>query len=198
MSDFVSDFMKQYGPTVSKQLSSNLGLKKSQASQLIPQVIPMILGGLKRQMQTQGGAPRLDHILNKYGSEDVLGNISQVMIEKSHQDEPDPRLGGLLGDSGVQASELIGKKFGLSAKQAMSLIPMLAPLILGALSKRKNQPGGEGLGGLSALIDRDGDGQILDDIMGYLSPALNSGRSSRGGAGGILGGLLGSLLRRKR
>ena len=196
MADFVTEFMKQYGPDVSRELSANLGLNPEAANQLIPQVIPMIMGGLKRQMETRGGADRLDHILNKYGSEDVLDRIGEVMSAKAQQGDPDPQLGGLLGQSGLQASEMIGQKFGLSSEKAMSLIPMLAPLILGALSRQKNQQGGAGLGGLAALIDRDGDGDILDDIAGFLSPALGGGTST--GKGGLLGGLLGGLFGKRR
>jgi hypothetical protein len=196
MADLVSEFMKQFGPDVSRGLAANLGLDQKAATQVVPQVVPMILGGLKRQMETRGGPERIDHILNKYGNEDVLGRIGDVMSSKSREPSPDPQLGGLLGPSGAQASELIGRKFGLSPEKAMSLIPMLAPLVLGFLSKQKNQPGGAGLGGITSLIDRDGDGSILDDIVGFLSPALEGGAS--GGKGGLLGSLLGGLFGRKR
>jgi len=196
MADFISEFMKQFGPDVSRGLSSNLGMEQRAANQLIPQVIPMILGGLKRQMETRGGAERLDHILNKYGSEDVLDQIGDVMSAKAQQANPDPQLGGLLGQSGIQASEMIGQKFGLSSEKAMSLIPMLAPLILGALSRMKNQQGGAGLDGIASLIDRDGDGSILDDIAGFLLPGL-SGEASTG-RGGLLESLLGGLFRKRR
>jgi hypothetical protein len=195
MADFVSDFMEQFGPDVSRQLSANLGLEQSAADQLIPQVIPMIMGGLKRQMETRGGEERLDHILNKYGSEDVLGRIGEVMSAKAQQNDLDPQLGGLLGQSGVQASQMIGEKFGLSSQKAMSLIPMLAPLILGALSRKKNQAGGPGLGGIAALIDRDGDGNILDDIAGFLGPVSGGGTSA--GEEDLLGSLLGGLFGKK-
>ncbi|MBN2265599.1 MAG: DUF937 domain-containing protein [Candidatus Aminicenantes bacterium] len=196
MSDFVSDFMRQFGPDVSRQLSASLGVKPEDASRLLPQVIPMIMGGLKKQMETRGGAQRLDHILNKYGREDVLNDIGGTIAAKAREANPDPQLGGLLGQSGVQASQMFGQMLGLSSQKAMSLIPMLAPLILGALSKRKNQAGGSGLDGLAGLIDKDGDGNILDDIAGFLGPALGGGSASRGG--GLLGGLLGGLFGKKR
>ena len=197
MADLIGDFMKTYGGDVSRQLGANLGLKPDAAAQLIPQVMPMIMGGLKRQMETRGGADRLDHILNKYGREDVLDDVGAALAAKAREANPDPQLGGLLGPSGLQASQMIGQKFGLSADKAMSLIPMLAPLILGFLSKQKNAAGGAGLGGLAALIDRDGDGNILDDITGFLGPALGGGASS-GGGGGLLGSLLGGLFGKKR
>ncbi len=187
MDEFTAEFMKQFGPDVTRNLSTTLGLKPKAARQVAPAVIPMILGGLKRQMQTQGGPDRLNHILNKYGSADVLDRIDEEMSTRAQQADPDPRLGGLLGDSGVQATQAIGQRFGIDPQKLMGLIPMLAPLILGALSRKRDR-GGSGLEGLASMIDRDGDGDILDDIGGFLSRGLDSG-----GGGGLLGGLLGGL-----
>jgi len=195
MAEFINDFMKQFGPDVSRNLSANLGLSPKASSQIIPEVIPMILGGLKRQMETRGGPDRLNHILNKYGSSDVLGRIGEEMSMRSQQAEPDPRLGGLLGESGVQASQMIAQRFGIDAKKAMGLIPMLAPLILGALSRKRDQ-GGAGLDGIASLIDRDGDGEILDDIAGFLFQG--SSQPTGESRGGLLGSLLGGLFRRRR
>jgi hypothetical protein len=55
VAEFVNEFMMQFGPDVSLQVSANLGLTPKAARQVIPAVIPMILGGLKRQMETRGG-----------------------------------------------------------------------------------------------------------------------------------------------
>ena len=103
--EFTAEFMKQFGPDVTRNLSTTLGLKPKAAGQVVPAVIPMILGGLKRQMQTQGGPDRLNHILNKYGSADVLDRIDEEMSSRAQQADPDPRLGGLLGS-------LLGGLFG--------------------------------------------------------------------------------------
>jgi len=97
MNAFVKEFMKQFGPAMSRELSTNLGMKPKAANQVIPEIIPMIMGGLKRQLETKGGPDRLNHILNKYGSADVLGRIDQEMSVRAHQPNPDPQLGGLLG-----------------------------------------------------------------------------------------------------
>jgi hypothetical protein len=194
MTAFVNDFMENFGPEVSKQLSSNLGISKKAASGIVPQVVPLILGGLKKQMETQGGSDRANHILNKYGSASVLDNIGELFSSKSQEESPDPRLGGLLGDSGLQASNMLADKFRLDGGTAMKIIPMLAPVILGALSHKRDK-GGVGSSGIASLIDQDGDGQILDDVAGFLSGALGGSGSKKGG--GILGGLLGSLFGKK-
>ncbi|MBN2410921.1 DUF937 domain-containing protein [candidate division KSB1 bacterium] len=191
MATFIEDFMQTLGPEVSRQLASNLGLNKKTASQVIPQVAPLILGGLKKQMQEHGGEARVDHILNKYGSADVLNNIGGLFSEGAKSDNPDPRLGGLLGDSGMQAANMISKQFKLDENIAMKIIPMLAPVVLGALTQKRDQ-GGIGSSGIAALLDSDGDGSILDDVAGFLMGSLSGGGSRKGGAlGGLLGGLLG-------
>ncbi|OPZ41747.1 MAG: hypothetical protein BWY93_02188 [Euryarchaeota archaeon ADurb.BinA087] len=75
----------------------------------------------------------------------------------------------------------------------MKMIPALAPLLLGALTKKRDT-GGKGISGVGALLDADGDGSILDDVAGFL---LKSGSSTRSGSGGFLGSIIGGITRRK-
>jgi hypothetical protein len=190
MSDFATEFMKSMGPQVSTQLAGTLGIKKQTASQLIPSVLPLIMGGLKRQMDTRGGAERANLILNKYGSPSVLDGIGDLFASKAAEKTADPRLGGLLGEAGVSAASTLAGKFKLDSGTIMKVIVMLAPIVLGYLSRKRDQ-GGLGAGGIGALIDRNGDGSILDDVAGFLGSS--GGLPGGGGAGGLLGGLLGGL-----
>jgi hypothetical protein len=50
-----------------------------------------------------------------------------------------------------------------------------------------------GIGGLTSILDRDGDGQIIDDIASMAAGRLGGGLggTSGGGLGNVLGGLLG-------
>jgi hypothetical protein len=197
MANFLDEFMKEYGPEVSRGVSANLGINKRTANQLMPEVLPLILGGLKKQMETRGGADRVNHILNKYGKDDVLDRIEDELNVRSQESTPDPRLGGLLGESGVQAAGLMGNKFNLDSGVIQKLIPMLAPIILGALTRKRDQ-GGAGNDGIASLIDRDGDGQILDDVAGFI---LGGGGGGQRRSSNLLGNLLGSLFgggRRRR
>ncbi|PID59462.1 MAG: hypothetical protein CR986_06205 [Ignavibacteriae bacterium] len=188
MSNILEDFMGSIGGEAVSKLSSQLGIDKSTAGAIIPQVLPMVLGGLKKQKDSNGGEERVEHILNKYGSSNVLDNVGDLFSAKAKDPNPDPSLGGLLGNAGEQASNLIGKQFNLDSNTATKIIPMVAPLVLGFLTKKKNE--GAGLSGIASLLDQDGDGNILDDVGGFLLNSL--GDSSSGGAlGGLLGGILG-------
>lgn len=185
MADFATEFMKSLGPQVSSQLAGSLGIKKQAANQLLPSVLPLIMGGLKRQMETRGGAERANHILNKYGSASVLDDLGGLFSSKAAEANPDPRLGGLLGDAGVNAASTLAGRLKLDQGTIMKAIVMLAPVVLGALSRKRDQ-GGLGASGIGALIDQNGDGSILDDVAGFLVQGL--GRSG-GQGGGLLGGL---------
>lgn len=190
MAGIMEEFMSSLGPEVSSQLSANLGIEENAVQQMLPQIAPMILGGLKRQKDNYGGQARVDHILNKYGSADVLDDIGDFFSSQVQNQQADPRLGGLLGDSGVQATNMLSKQFNLSGSAASKIIPMLAPVILGFLAQKRDQ-GGAGSTGIASILDRDGDGSILDDVAEMFVQG-STGRSRTGG--GLLGGLLRGLL----
>lgn len=194
MAGFIDEFLKSYGPEVTKQMSSNFNVDQATVQKLIPQLAPLILAGLKRQKETRGGDERVDHILNKYGDSSVLNNIKDLVSSKAQAQDVDPNLGGLLGDAGgVQAAQALAKKMNIDPSTIMKMIPALAPLLLGALSKQRDT-GGKGISGVGALLDADGDGSILDDVAGFL---LKSGSSTRSSGGGLLGSILGGVTRRK-
>jgi len=194
MAGFIDEFLRNYGPEVTKQMSSNFNVDQGTVKKLIPQLAPLILAGLKRQKDTRGGDERVDHILNKYGDSSVLDNIKDLISNKAHAEQVDPNLGGLLGDAGgLQAAQALANKLNIDSSTIMKMIPALSPLILGYLT-RKRDTGGKGITGVGALLDADGDGSILDDVAGFL---LKSGTSSQSRGGGLLGSILGGITRRR-
>ncbi len=195
MADFLEEFMANHGSEVSQQLSSHLGVDKKTAMQIIPQVVPLVMGGLKKQMDG-GGADRANYILNKHGNASALDHIGSIFSTAEKEENPDPGLGGLLGASGTQASNTLANNFKLDPSMAMKIIPMLAPIILGALTKKRDTTG-IGSGGIASLIDKNGDGNILDDVAGFFTGALGGGGNKSGGGDDLLGSVLGGFLGKK-
>jgi hypothetical protein len=193
MANFIDEFMKSYGPEVTRQMSSNLNVDQGTVAKILPQLAPLILGGLRRQKDERGGDARVDHILNKYGDSSVLNNIKDLIASKVNDNSADANLGGLLGQGGgVMAAQTLGKKLNVDSSVIQRMIPALAPLILGALTKKRDTSSA-GIGGIGSLLDADGDGSIIDDVAGYL---LRSGTASGTKGKGILGSLLGGILRK--
>lgn len=93
-------------------------------------------------------------------------------------------LGHLLGDRRGAVEAGISKASGLDVRQVSRLLPLLAPIVMSALGRLRAQQGldASGLaglldrerselegqagaaGGLMGLLDRDGDGGIVDDV----------------------------------
>jgi hypothetical protein len=93
---------------------------------------------------------------------------------------------------GSEVTQHMASNFDVDQGTVQKLIPQLAPLILGALSKKRDTSN-SGIGGIGALLDADGDGSIIDDVAGFL---LKGGSGQTKGKG-ILGSLLGGLFRKQ-
>lgn len=196
MPSFVQEFMSKWGGQVSTEIGNKLGISSNVVAQIIPQVVPLILSGLRKQKDERGGEARVDHILNKYGSASFLQDIASLVAQKATDPSADPQLGGLLGPAGVQATQAIAKQFKLDLGVANKLIPMVAPFVLAALTqKRVTQKGGSSV--VTALLDREGDGSILDDAAGFLLKGLTGGSGSQSGAQ-VVGNILSSLFGKKK
>jgi len=97
-----------------------------------------------------------------------------------------------LGNSGSQITDVLTKNFNLDGSTAAKIIPIVAPLILGYLTKsRDTNP--EGSSGFASFLDQNGDGSVVDDVVGFFSnqKQSNQNQGSGGGLMDIIGGLLG-------
>ena len=191
---FLDDLYKEHGAAVQQRVTTELGVPADKAARALPTVAPIILAGLKRQMDQNGAAQVEAHIqdLNHNGVPD------------------DEEVGGLLGGKGKEASALMANQLGISGDAAAKLIPMLAPIIIGMLMKKgggaaaTGQAGaggaGGGLGGMAAILDRNGDGSILDDLAGLVAKGGVGDLLAGGAAGksGCLGTILGMLMGGKK
>ncbi len=190
MGNLIEEFMGSMGSEVSQKMSEKTNIDQGTISQLLPVIAPMILGGLKKQKDERGGQDRVDHILNKYGDPSVLGNLDGLFQQKLNDNTTDPNLGGLLGNAGLDATNLLSQNLkGADSNMIAKLIPMLAPVILGFLTKKRDS--GTGSSGLAGLLDQDGDGSVLDDVAGLILGGLGGQNKSSNPLSGLLGGLLG-------
>ena len=191
MSDIFSDILGSLGgQQTSEKIGNSLNVDPNIIQQAIPVILPMILGGLKRQSENNGGQERVDHILNKYGNPEVLNDVDGHISQSLNRENFDSNLGGLLGNSGSQITDVLTKNFNLDGSTAAKIIPIVAPLILGYLTKsRDTNP--EGSSGFASFLDQNGDGSVIDDVAGFFSNKQTSNQGSGGGLMEILGGLLG-------
>ncbi|HEX2749948.1 MAG TPA: DUF937 domain-containing protein [Verrucomicrobiales bacterium] len=192
--NILDDLQNEHGSDIRQHLVNQLGLSDQQAASVLPKVGPLILGALKQRMDSHGEEHVLGHA-QQLGATD-FSDIGTILNGGAQSNDAD--LGGLLNGKGTQATEMMANHLGISPGTAAKIIPMLAPLIIGMLMKRSGaatgNPGAAGgsTGGLGSILDRDGDGHILDDLGGLFTAGVSGATRS-----GCLSSLLGGILKRR-
>jgi hypothetical protein len=218
MSTILDLIGEQLSPDTIRQMSGAIGAQPRQTATAVETAVPLLLGALQRNASNESGAASLAGALDRDHDGSILDDLAGFLGQGTTAAQGrslDHIFGGRRG--GVESA--VARRSGLDGGQVVQLLMMLAPLILGALGRARRQPGAAsgggglgdllggamgrmqqqqpGLGGLlGGLLDSDGDGSMLDDL---LEKGLGSARApaSGGGAGGglgDLGGLLGGLL----
>lgn len=181
------------GQQIVSNISQQFGLDQGQAVSAVQAALPMILGGLGRNAQDAQGAESLNSALSQHDPS-VLDNIQGFFGNgASVQSEGSKILGHIFGDKVSTVENGVAKSSGISLDKIGPIIAMLAPLVMSYLNKQKQsnnvtQSGGLGdlIGGLAGsmgggnttqggggligmvtgFLDKDKDGNVIDDIMG--------------------------------
>ena len=189
----VTDLLAQLGGVNS--MARELGVSEAQATSAAAALAPAILGGFKKQAQAQpsglaglggllgpmGGAGLLDDVLSPQPTHVSRGNdvLGQIFGSK---------------DVSRAVAQNAAAQTGLDASVLKKMLPMLAMAVAGYMAKQGSpgsagqpKPAGgalgslvggllgaraadtgtaaAGAGGLASMLDLDGDGNPLDDIL---------------------------------
>jgi hypothetical protein len=187
MSGLVDGILEQLGPAGVSQIAKGLGADESAVSGAVAAALPAIIAGMARNTRDQDGAESLSSALNDHGPS--IFNDLGALLGAGGSSDGAKILGHVLGRRRPAVEQSIAQQSGLNTDLIMKLLPILAPLVMGYLSKQKQSRGldagsiGEvlnterqqaetrrpGLGGLAAILDADGDGSIIDDVLGGLT-----------------------------
>lgn len=175
---------KQLDDRAVQQIGGQLGLDPQSTSKAVSAALPMLLGALAKNSNDADGAKSLASALDRDhdGSvlDDVVGFLGQG--QSATTGAGSAILKHILGGRRGGAEQALGQVAGINSGQAGQLMSMLAPLVMGALAKQKKSQGMDSgaLAGmltrerqnmdssagslLSNVLDRDGDGNVADDI----------------------------------
>lgn len=182
------------------QLTNQVGAEKEQTMAATTGAISALLNGLSKNVSQPEGAQGLLSALERDHDGSILDNLSgflggSVQPQNANMLNGAGILGHILGGSQNSVVDTIAKMSGLDKSKTGQLLITLAPVLLGMLGKLKNQEnvGGGGLidlitktqqnhnqqsaaGGIfQRLLDRDGDGEIMDDLLSMGSQSLLGG-----------------------
>lgn len=194
----ITDVLAQMGGLQS--IAKELGVSETQVASGAAALAPAILGGFKKQAQSQpSGLEGLGGLLGKLGGGELLDDV--LAPQPTNVNRGNEVLGQIFGSKDVSrtVAQNAAANTGLSPELLKKMLPMVAMLVTGYMAKQKsagaaptalNAPtaapttgGGLGgmlggllggaagtqragaTGGLASMIDMNGDGNPLDDIM---------------------------------
>ncbi len=184
----VASILAQMGGVSS--IAKEMGVDENQAEQGAEALLPALLGGFKKQLQTQpGGLAGIGGLLGQLGGSDLLSSAFGQPAENKETGKE--VLGQIFGSREVSrtVAENAAQSSGLNVDQLKTMLPMLASLVAGFMAKQSSDSSSSGggfggmLGGLLggagkssgscmagvlSMLDFDGDGNPLDDIMGMV------------------------------
>jgi hypothetical protein len=166
-------------------LAGQFGLSPDQANAAVGALLPAILGGIKKTEQS-GGLGDLTNI------------ASQITAPHQDVDAGNSILGQIFGSKDVsrQVASHASEQTGISDTILKAMLPVIAGLVAQQVAKKMGggamggmagavlgsilgggaaqaAPAASGplgnLGGLASMLDRDGDGNPLDDILGMIN-----------------------------
>ena len=185
MSGVVEGILGQLGPSGLSEIATSLGADQGMVESAASAALPAIIAGMAKNSQQPQGAESLSKALGDH-SPSIFDALGPILAGGG---DGGKILGHILGSNQKDVGQNISGQSGLDLGLVMKLLPILAPLVMGYLSKEKEDKGLDagglgsmldqersdaeskqpGLGGLAAILDGDGDGSIVDDILGKFS-----------------------------
>jgi len=201
----ITEILAQVGGLQS--MARELGVSETEAANGAAALAPAVLGGFKKQAQTQSaGLAGLGGLLGQLGGGGLLDDV--LASKPTDVSRGNDVLGQIFGSKDVSraVAQNASTQSGLAPAVLKKMLPMLAMAVAGYMAKQHGasaapaQPGpasgtsGGGLGamlgnllggkathaggttpgaahGLASLLDMDGDGNPLDDIMRMVGKA---------------------------
>jgi hypothetical protein len=182
------------GQSIIQNVASQFGLDQKEASGAVSAAIPTILAGMTKNAQSKEGAESLNRAIESKHDGSLLDNLSGILQGHTHelQQDGDGILGHVFGNKRSAVEQGISNKTGVSSSKIGPLLSTLAPIVMAYLGKEKRQTstnaGGLGdllgdlMGGakqsrsgggimdlISGALDKDGDGDAMDDILDMFS-----------------------------
>lgn len=187
----ISDLLQQMGGLGA--VARELGVDEQQVRSGAEALLPAILGGMKQQAQAQpGGANDLLGMLGKLGGGSLMDEV--LAPQPTNLEHGNQVLGQIFGSKDVSraVAQNAAGQTGVDPNTLKKMLPMLGMLMAGYMSKQGSSApavgqdsasalagmfgggsagqskGRAGAGGIAAMLDMDGDGNPLNDVMGML------------------------------
>ena len=197
-SDILGSLMSQLGGGGVDQIARSVGVSGGDVTNVLAGAVPAMMAGLTRNAASSGGANALLGALDRDHDGSVLDDVMGYLGGGGNTSAGAGILGHIFGGRQGNIEQAVSQSSGVDLGSVTKIMAMVAPLLMGSLGKAKQQQGFDAAGLAAALgqqekaarkaspsavdmfsrmLDSDGDGGSMDDIVKMGS--------------GLLGGLFG-------
>lgn len=184
--NLISVVMQFLTPDMIAKIASALGVDRNLAQKAIGGAVPALLAGLADVASTPNGARQLSSTLAQQqpGSLENFKSLIGGSGQNSLVETGSSLLSGLFGGGATDAIvQSIGKFAGLDGGSSKSLLGMLVPVVLGALSQHQR----------SAGLDASGLASLLGSQKNQITAAIPSGLADQLSAAGLIDSAAGTV-----
>jgi len=162
------------------EVQNNFNLSEAETRAAVEGLIPALSRGLQKNTQETPGMDDLLEALRTGSHKQYMEKPGTLGSTETVKDGNDI-LGHIFGDKKVsrEVANRASKQSGLSSTLLKKMLPVVASLVMGALSKKVLGGGGGGAttrassgGLLTSLLDGDRDGSIWDDVLGMAARTM--------------------------
>ncbi len=191
MADLMELLQGQFGQMIVQGAASQLGGDESKVQSAVQAAIPMLMGALKKNAQDPDKAAGLFNALQSKHDGSIFDQLGDIFgggfVNDDVVQDGEKILGHVFGEKKEVVAQAVSKKAGIDTSQALDILKMAAPVVMGMLGKQirqNNVNDASGLGGIldnllgqapakarqdqsliEKLLDSDGDGSIIDDLF---------------------------------
>lgn len=207
MTDILDLFKSEKGKQLIKNASTDTGASEEKTASVLKTAMPLLLSAMQKNAQSPEGASNLLSALSGKHDGSLLDNLGSMLggsgVDENVKKEGGGILSHLLGGKQDLIAGQIAQKLGMESGTVNQILKIAAPVVLSFVGKKKqehnvDQPGGlsslldklkgsetGGQNSLESLLDRDKDGDIMDDVSDFLGKS--KGKKNSGGLGGLFG-----------
>lgn len=198
--DLMDMFKQQMTGAVVNQMAQKVGLggNEQQTTQAAQNVFTTLMGAVTKNASTPQGAESLNKALEKNhtGSGGVMDNLMSFLGNgptenvSAKAEDGNGILKHMLGNKQEGVLQGLSQMNNMSPDATKSLMATVAPMVMSMLGNAKQQQGFDAssitqflgnqqpkgannqMSGIMSMLDRDGDGNVMDDIGGMLGGFL--------------------------
>lgn len=182
MSNLIDILFADENKRAIEQMQQDFNLSEKETKTAVEELIPALSRGLQKNTQSTPGMDDLLEALRTGEHERYMEKPENLGSNNTVRDGNDI-LGHIFGDKKVsrEVANRASKKAGISSTVLKKMLPVLATLVMGAMSKkvigggsgRNRRTATAGAGGiLGTLLDSDRDGSIWDDVLGMAARSM--------------------------